>query len=652
MKYILFGLFLLLSYIEVNAQCTAERITNSDLNRVSGSFAGWTLANSDVTSPSGGGINFVRDGQLNFLSQSITNVNPLGNTSPVFAIGVGPYDAILAVNSEAIVFEVSYAGTIYMRIRTTNGVTSGGAQIIYLNGASGNRTTVPMAGSPSNITGNINLTLPNNVPNAGSLSFRYDGQGTAPVDDIFLGYVRLTTTIVTSTPTISASGSTTFCTGESVTLTSSSAYDNQWYRNGTLISGATNQTYVANTSGTYTVIVTTNGCPSAASAGTTVATTACCNSGTAAPILSATTFSPATATIADLISLLSASNKPAGTNFTVHSSSVATDANKIATSTAVVQGNTYYVAFWDSSNNCYSPTRQITISIASNCSPDPYAVQQTWWLPYGLGSNPTSVVRIDFQTGVAVLNNPVSGTYGHGAAAGSIGFEGNTTVTNPLTGEFLFATDGNVIYKGSDGVKASGVGIGGHRSAEESAAVIPNPAGILGRDFIIFGNTALNAVTGTSGTAHHTGGLNAGYYNLETNTITGVTNLLTDDMTNGIAEALEVIPNANGTDYWIVVQGVDQYVKVYEYIAAGGFNPTPVSQVFVAATNPNALIDSFISWIPQQQNKIVITRQEKIGMADFNPATGVISNYQTKVTTSREFNGYSAALSPNGQYLY
>lgn len=74
----------------------------------------------------------------------------------------------------------------------------------------------------------------------------------------------------TPTPTASAGGSTAICTGNSVALTSSSATGNQWYKDGTIISGATGQTYSANTVGTYTVVVTSNGCPSSPSSGIVV----------------------------------------------------------------------------------------------------------------------------------------------------------------------------------------------------------------------------------------------------------------------------------------------------------------------------------------------------------------------------------------------
>ncbi len=69
-----------------------------------------------------------------------------------------------------------------------------------------------------------------------------------------------------ATPTITAGGPTTFVGGGRVMFTSSSAVGYQWYKNGNLIAGATNQAYVATTSGSYTVVVSSvAGCNSAAS---------------------------------------------------------------------------------------------------------------------------------------------------------------------------------------------------------------------------------------------------------------------------------------------------------------------------------------------------------------------------------------------------
>lgn len=432
----------------------------------------------------------------------------------------------------------------------------------------------------------------------------------------------------------------------------------QWYSNttnsttgGTLISGATSDTYDPPTSvlGTtyYFVEVADTFCEGKTkSAVVSVTITTCCNAGTSAPALISTTISPAPATIADLIAILSASNTPAGTIFTIHSSSEATDANKLATSTAVIPGNTYYVAFWDSSNNCYSPTSQVYIAIPNSCLPDPYAAQNTWWFGFGRGESASThyghVIRIDFQTGTAVLNNPPTGFLGQGDD--TLGYEGHTNVTNPVTGEFLFGTDGNTIYRASDGTKATGGGIGGHFSAGQAAAVIPDPEGVLGKDFIVFGNT--------SNTSDQPAGLNMGKYNLENNTVLGITNLLADNATTGILEALQVVPKSNGRDYWILVISANAKVRVYEYTIAGGFNPSIISEISIPNTLDTSILGTSLSWIPQQENKIVIGMGYTVGMVDFNLNTGALANYETKVTTTNVVAGYSPVISPNGKYLY
>lgn len=79
-----------------------------------------------------------------------------------------------------------------------------------------------------------------------------------------------TTVSIPATPTITAGGSTTFCSGGSVSLTSSAATSYQWYRDGTIIAGATSVSYSATVSGYYTVkTFNASGCD-ATSSGTTV----------------------------------------------------------------------------------------------------------------------------------------------------------------------------------------------------------------------------------------------------------------------------------------------------------------------------------------------------------------------------------------------
>jgi hypothetical protein len=64
----------------------------------------------------------------------------------------------------------------------------------------------------------------------------------------------VTVNSITSTPTISASGATTFCSGGSVTLTSSSATGNTWSN------GSTSQSITVSQSGSYSVTVSNGSC--------------------------------------------------------------------------------------------------------------------------------------------------------------------------------------------------------------------------------------------------------------------------------------------------------------------------------------------------------------------------------------------------------
>ncbi|UQD56219.1 MBG domain-containing protein [Flavobacterium sp. K5-23] len=70
--------------------------------------------------------------------------------------------------------------------------------------------------------------------------------------------------LLPTTPTITAGGPTTFCTGGNVILTSSSASGNVWS------TGATTQSISVSTGGTYTVAVTGERCTSVTSTGTNV----------------------------------------------------------------------------------------------------------------------------------------------------------------------------------------------------------------------------------------------------------------------------------------------------------------------------------------------------------------------------------------------
>ncbi|HVE60572.1 MAG TPA: T9SS type A sorting domain-containing protein [Chitinophagaceae bacterium] len=95
-----------------------------------------------------------------------------------------------------------------------------------------------------------------------------------------------------------------------------------------------------------------------------------CNTASNAPVLGATHFTASCPSVSVDLSTVTANNKPSGTTLTFHSGFPATPANKLSSITSVIEG-TYYASFFDATNNCYSSTRQLVITISCSFTPLP-----------------------------------------------------------------------------------------------------------------------------------------------------------------------------------------------------------------------------------------------------------------------------------------
>lgn len=96
-----------------------------------------------------------------------------------------------------------------------------------------------------------------------------------------------------------------------------------------------------------------------------------CNAGTTAPALNSNANFNAASNVYTIpcgssqanLSSITASNVPSGAALTFHSSSTPTASNKVTT----VGTGTYYAAFEDATNNCFSPVKAITVQQETNC---------------------------------------------------------------------------------------------------------------------------------------------------------------------------------------------------------------------------------------------------------------------------------------------
>lgn len=164
-------------------------------------------------------------------------------------------------------------------------------------------------------------------------------------------------TVTVNTPpsaTITASGATTFCAGGAVTLTANSGtgLTYQWRRDGTTISGATSASYIANAAGTYTVVVTANGC-STTSAGTAVSIIGA-PSATITPTSSTSICSGGTVVL----------NANTGTGYTyVWRRNGTTISGATASSYSATTAGSYTVAI--TSNGCTTTSSAVSITVGT-----------------------------------------------------------------------------------------------------------------------------------------------------------------------------------------------------------------------------------------------------------------------------------------------
>ena len=231
------------------------------VNNILTNFAipSWSTGNTNTVLNSGGSTTawynswWGVDG--NDSTASLAQVNWV-NMFP--ALGVTP-DARLAVGS------VAANGATFMNpvfysvatpiVATTSYTYCQGATATALSATALTANTLRWYTQPTGGTYTTTAPVPSTTT-AGTYTY-YVSQANANNDESMRAAITVTVNALPATPVITASGSTTFCTGGSVDLTSSATSGNVWSNN------ATTATITVNTTGNYSVTVTdANGCSS------------------------------------------------------------------------------------------------------------------------------------------------------------------------------------------------------------------------------------------------------------------------------------------------------------------------------------------------------------------------------------------------------
>ena len=260
-----------------------------------------------------------------------------------------------------------------------------------------------------------NVAIPNSATQ--DLPVTQSGSYTALLNDhgchsVMSDPIVVTVTPLPATPAITPNGPTTFCAGGSVMLTSNNESGNQWYLNGAPLGGQTGSTLVVTASGDYTVVVTSNSCPSAPSAVTTV---------TVNPIPNATISVPASVTAGSTGNIASVASAGAGAtyNWSITNGTITagTGTNSITFTAGAI--GTLNLQVTVTANGC-SDTKSANV----NVTPQPPAITITKVTPPAgktAGGKSVTISGTGFLSGATV-------TFG-GAAATNVVVVNSTTIT-------------------------------------------------------------------------------------------------------------------------------------------------------------------------------------------------------------------------------
>lgn len=317
--------------------------------------------------------------------------------------------------------------------------TSGNIRIVkgYSSGSYGSRTTNTCTDVTFTITAPTGGTLKKAVikyhPDytaCANCYYNFTGPNRPAYQYISVGPITVTNN--STTPTITASGPTTFCAGGSVTLTSSSATGNTWS------TGATTQSITVSTAGSYTVSVNSGGC-----IGTSAATVVTVNnpnsiSNKTATICSGGTYN-FTASAGDVV--------PAGTTYSW------SFVNNPSISGATSGNNLSGISQTLTNNSSLPQTIVYTVTPTSNgCNGTPFNITITVNAPLN-GGTISADQSICPNTTPSILNNVTFASGGSGLGLINSVQIGNQIWMNTNL-DVLNYTDGQVI--GTDFTQAVG----------------------------------------------------------------------------------------------------------------------------------------------------------------------------------------------------
>lgn len=238
--------------------------------------------------------------------------------------------------------------------------------------------------------------------------------------------------------------------------------------------------------------------------------------------------------------------------------------------------------------------------------------------------------------------SPVSGNAG-------VSIEGCASVSDPVTGNILFYSNGLTIWNRNNDTMLNGTGLLGgiNTSATQGVAIVPYPGSVNKYFVFTVDETSAGAVNGfrysvvdmTLG-----GGLGG--------VVVGQKNVLLHSNTT---ERVATVPNGAGTGYWVIIHERDNNFYQAFRVGVDGIDPMPVTSAAgavhstVATANGDGTMGQLKVNNTYTQLAVAIYSQNMVEVLDFDNCTGIVSGAKSIPTLD---NPYGIEFSPDGSKLY
>jgi gliding motility-associated-like protein len=270
---------------------------------------------------------------------------------------------------------------------------------------------------------------------------------------------------------------------------------------------------------------------------------------------------------------------------------------------------------------------------------------EIFWL-YGQSVYGITFRKSDFTAELDSIQNP------------AFGIGGSAVATDPITGDLLFYTDGDVVYDRGHTLIAGYSALNGNTTSNQPAVVTALPG--QNDQYLIIVNSADYTTGGTISSARIDMTDQGNAPNAQTPPFGRMLSPVNSPI-NNVSEGMVVIGNAIGTQFWLINHLRNSATFLVTPITGAGLGG-PVNVNFAANGMP-AMLAGNLSW-SMAAGKIAVSPQDtarNVHLLDFDIATGALS-YDQPVLNSANFDQdavatdiysiYDTEWSPDGTKLY